>query len=159
MEAFLQYLDLIVFLCLLLVGYIAGSAAERRHYASIHKREKETLKFMLVTAEGTFAEGQVKNAFLVSGSVVISIDYFKRLLAILRNIFGGRVIAYETLLDRARREAILRMKEEARRKGAQMIINLRMETSSIGGGAANARGQVGSIEVIAFGTAITLNPR
>jgi uncharacterized protein YbjQ (UPF0145 family) len=146
MDIFLQYIDLILFLCLLVVGYVAGSAAERRHYASIHEREKETLRFMVVNGEGRFAPGQVKNAFLVSGSVVISIDYFKRLLAILRNIFGGRVVAYETLLDRARREAVLRLKEEARRHGAQLVINLR-------------RGQIGSIEVIAYGTAVTLNPR
>jgi uncharacterized protein YbjQ (UPF0145 family) len=47
----------------------------------------------------------------VSGSVVVSVDYFKRFLAGLRTLVGGRVTSYETLLDRARREAILRCKE------------------------------------------------
>ena len=47
-------------------------------------------------------------------------------------MFGGRVSAYETLVDRARREAILRMKEEA--KGADIILNMRLETSSISKG-------------------------
>ena len=47
---------------------------------------------------------------LVQGSAVISIDYFKRMLAALRNIVGGEVKSYETLVDRARREATLRMK-------------------------------------------------
>lgn len=157
MSVLLDYLNLIVFALLVLVGYISGSAVERRHYASIVRRERGSLKLPVVTAEGHFPGDQIKNSFLVTGSVVISIDYFKRLLGNLRNIFGGRVKSHESLLDRARREAILRMKEQARARGAVMITNLRMETTSIGG--AHGRGQIGSIEVIAYGTAVTLNPR
>jgi uncharacterized protein YbjQ (UPF0145 family) len=87
---------------------------------------------------------------MVYGHVVISIDYFKRFLAGLRNIFGGEVSSYETILDRARREAILRMKEAA--KEADIIINLRIETSTI---AKSSKNQVGCSEVLAYGTAIT----
>ena len=72
---------------------------------------------------------------------------------ILRKIFGGEVLSYETLIDRARREAVLRMKEEAEK--ADVILNLRIETSSIGQ-TANKRNTIGSIEAIAYGTAITL---
>jgi uncharacterized protein YbjQ (UPF0145 family) len=111
-----------------------------------------------MTAEAYFAEGRVKNAFLVHGSAVISIDYFKRLLATLRNIVGGNVKSYESLVDRARREAILRMKEQALAKGARMIVNLRLETSTIGN-SANRKGSIGSVEVIAYGTAVTLNQK
>lgn len=157
MKILLENLNLIVFLALVVVGYAAGTVAERKHYASIVRREKEMLKFQVVTAEGGFPPGAVKEAFLVSGSVVISIDYFKRLLGNLRNIFGGRIKSYESLLDRARREAILRLKEEARSRGGAMVINLRLETSTISG-AANRRDQIGSVEVIAFGTAVTFNP-
>ena len=81
--------------------------------------------------------------------MVISVDYFKRLLASLRNFFGGSIQAYETLLDRARREAILRMKENC--KNADEIINLRIETSSISKGKRNT---IGSVEVLAYGTAL-----
>ena len=88
--------------------------------------------------------------------MVVSNDYFKRLLAILRNFFGGRVKAYESLIDRARREAILRMKEEAKSKGAHMIVNLRLETSTIGR-SANKKNSVGSIEALAYGTAVVMN--
>ena len=91
----------------------------------------------------------VQECKLVTGSVVISVDYFKRILAGLRNIFGGQVSAYETLVDRARREAILRMKEKCPK--ATQLINLRIETSSISKG---AKQQVGSVEVLAYGTAI-----
>ncbi|MGD9018771.1 MAG: YbjQ family protein [Desulfuromonadales bacterium] len=156
MEIILQNLDLFIFLALMVLGYTAGSIAEKRHYKSIHRREKELVKLAVVTAEGRFREGAVKDSFLVNGSTVISNDYFKRLLAILRNIVGGRVKAYESLIDRSRREAILRMKEKARAEGAHMIINLRLETSTIGR-SANKKNRVGSIETLAYGTAVVMN--
>jgi len=156
LEVILGNLDLFLFLLFVVIGYSCGTLAEKRHYKSIIKREKELIKLMLVTAEGRFADGAVHESFLVSGSMVVSNDYFKRLLAILRNFFGGRVKAYEPLVDRARREAILRMKEEAKTKGAHMIVNLRLETSTIGR-SANKKNSVGSIEALAYGTAVVMN--
>jgi uncharacterized protein YbjQ (UPF0145 family) len=158
MEFVINHLDLSLFAMLVTLGYAAGSYAERKHYASILRREREQLQFQVMTAEAYFSEGRVKDTFLVAGSVVISIDYFKRLLAMLRNIFGGRVKAYESLVDRARREAILRMKEQATARGAQMVVNLRLETAAIGN-AANRRNRIGSIEVLAYGTAVALHPQ
>ena len=154
----LQHLDLFIFLGLFATGYGVGSAVEKRHYRLIAVRERAALRMPVVTAEAYFAEGRVASAFLVQGSVVISIDYFKRIMGVLRNIFGGRIRAYESLVDRARREAILRMKDQALAGGGQMITNLRMETSTIGN-AANRKGQIGSVEVIAYGTAVRLNAR
>ena len=88
---------------------------------------------------------------LVIGSVVVSVDYFKRFVAALRNIFGGRVTPYETLLDRARREAMLRMKAQAQALGAEMVFNIKYETASISKGATQT---IGSVEVLAYGTAL-----
>lgn len=156
LEVILGNLDLFIFLLLMVLGYTCGTIAEKRHYKSIIKREKELIKLMLVNVEGRFADGAVSESFLVSGSMVVSNDYFKRLLAILRNFFGGRVKSYESLIDRARREAILRMKEEAKSKGAHMIVNLRLETSTIGR-SANKKNSVGSIEALAYGTAVVMN--
>ncbi len=95
--------------------------------------------------------GKIVKMELVSGCVVISIDYFKRILAGLRNIIGGNISSYETLVDRARREAILRLKEQC--PNASQIINLRIETSSVF--KTSGKGSVGSVEVIAYGTAVT----
>lgn len=153
MEMLLQNLNFVIFLVLLTLGYLAGSRAERLHYQSIQRREEELLDMAVVTWEEGVPEGETSEATLVTGSVVISIDYFKRLMAILRNFFGGRVAAYETLVDRARREAILRMKESARELGADMVLNMRLETAAIGQ-SANSKRQVGSVEAIAYGTAI-----
>jgi uncharacterized protein YbjQ (UPF0145 family) len=143
--------DLIVFLVLLALGYSVGRIAERRHYRSILAREKALSKVMVFTNRFpplTPPAGQA----LVTGSVVISEDYFKRLVSGLQSLFGGRLRAYESLLDRARREAVLRMKQEARGKGAQMIINVKFQTFSIPGRNPN---NFGAVEVMAYGTALT----
>ena len=92
---------------------------------------------------------------LVSGNVVISIDFFKKFVAGLRSLFGGRLQSYESLLDRARREAILRMKESALEIGAKVIINVRIETASISKSSSRNNG-IGSVEVVAYGTALSV---
>jgi uncharacterized protein YbjQ (UPF0145 family) len=96
-------------------------------------------------------DAEIKSVEMVQGSAVISVDYFKRILAVLINFFGGEVKSYESLLDRARREATLRMKEKA--LNADIILNTRIETSTIGRNA-NRRNSIGSIEAIAYGTSI-----
>jgi uncharacterized protein YbjQ (UPF0145 family) len=89
-----------------------------------------------------------QRAFLVHGTVVVSADYFKTFVAGLRNLFGGRLRTYETLMERARREALLRLKEQARQRGAKMIICVRFETTTI------SRGWAAAMEVLAYGTAL-----
>jgi uncharacterized protein YbjQ (UPF0145 family) len=145
--------QLIILVVLLLIGYGFGQWAERRHYASIRRREAALNRIPAIasrvppSADG----GPPPNTTLVMGSVVISVDYFKRFLAGLRMLVGGRLSSYESLIDRARREALLRMKEQARQKGANMVLNIQMETASISKG---AKQTVGSVEVLAYGTAI-----
>jgi uncharacterized protein YbjQ (UPF0145 family) len=139
---------------LIALGYFAGRSAERQHYASIHRREAQFLRLPAVTSRQWDAGRSVADARMVVASVVVSADYFKRLLAGLRNIVGGRMRAYESLLDRARREAILRLKERC--PGADVIVNLRLETSTIGG--SKRQGSVSAVELVAYGTAITYRP-
>lgn len=146
-------ISLFITLSLLALGYGAGTYLEKRHYASIHERERATLRMPVVTF-ASLPEGWLPTrAALATGSVVISLDYFKRFLASLRNIFGGRVSAYETLLDRARREAVLRMKEDAIARGYDAIVNVRIETSRLASARADGKGTAG-VEILAFGTAI-----
>ena len=143
--------DLIILIVLLAMGYGFGRYAESTHYKSIIKREKELNKIPAVASKIVSPPRNDLNSQLVTGSVVISIDYFKRFIAGLRNIFGGRVTSYESLLDRARREAILRMKEEAKKLNAELVFNIKLETASIHKGRGNS---IGSVEVLAYGTAL-----
>lgn len=143
--------DLILFGVMLLLGFVFGQIAEKRHFHSIIQREQE-LRDILCFSERKIPEQGPIDAALVSGSVVISVDFFKRFVANLRNFIGGRVSAYESLLERARREAILRMKAEARARGATSVWNIRLETASI---SKNAAQGIGAVEVVAYGTAVT----
>ena len=142
-------------LLLLAAAFFSGRRVERRHYASIRERERELAMLPAVTFRQIPSAWAVDAVGVVSGSVVVSVDYFKRFLAGLRTLVGGPVQSYETLLDRARREAILRCKEQARDRGFQAIVNLRLETTRISRASNNSRATAG-VEVLAFGTGLEL---
>ncbi|MBP5778395.1 MAG: heavy metal-binding domain-containing protein, partial [Campylobacter sp.] len=93
--------DIIIFLVLLALGYFFGSAAEANHYKSIKKRELKFLRIPTTNKKFPMRSDEVVNSALVQGSVVVSVDYFKRIYASVINIFGGKVVPYESLLDRA----------------------------------------------------------
>ncbi|MCG8364575.1 MAG: YbjQ family protein [Pseudanabaenales cyanobacterium] len=145
-------IEILVFLGLLTLGYFAGLYFERRHFEDIKRRERKTLFVPLVSfgAKQTLPAAQTAELFI--GSVVVSTDYFKSFTASLRNLVGGRIVVYESLLDRGRREALLRMKEQAIAWGATQVVNVRLETANIRSQASN-NGLV-AIEVIAYGTGI-----
>jgi uncharacterized protein YbjQ (UPF0145 family) len=135
-------------LLLLLVGYVVGQMLEKRHYASIREREQALKSVVALTTRFPPAGVAAEKFNLVSGTVVVSSDYFKTFVAGFRNLFGGRFRGYETLLDRARREALLRLKEQAKAQGSQLVLGVRYETSTISGSSTP------SMEVIAYGTAL-----
>ena len=145
--------ELILTVVLVSLGYIFGRRAESKHYKSIIMREKEMNTLPAMASRRPPSDGHYDQA-LVSGSVVIANDYFKSFVAGLRNLFGGQMRSYETLLDRARREAVLRMKQEAKTLGAEAIFNVKYETSNISG---QTRKKMPVIEVHAYGTALTKN--
>ncbi len=152
LQVLLQFVDIIIFIVLMALGYFVGCIAEQRHYHSIRRREWQ-LKGILTFANRFPPDGATVlsgKSSLVAGSVVVSEDYFKRILGSLYSIFGGRVKSYESLLDRARREAVLRMKAEAAASGARMIINIKFQTFAVPG----RSGKIGAIELLAYGTAL-----
>ena len=144
-------IEIIIFLVLLITGYGFGTYREKAHYKSIHQREAKYKDIMVFESRFPPASGKVSNGQMVYGNVVISVDFFKKFVAGLRMLIGGQLNSYETLLDRARREAVIRMKKAASSQGANRIFNVKFETASISQG---ANGSVGSIEVLAYGSAI-----
>lgn len=144
--------ELILFLTLLALGFVFGQYLEKQHYKSIINREASLRHIPAIASKHLPQEFSHCATQMVCGNVVISIDFFKKFVSGLRSLVGGRISSYETLIDRARREAILRMKEQAATKGANYVFNVKMETSSISKG---RRDSIGSVEVLAYGTAIT----
>ncbi|MDR1367195.1 MAG: YbjQ family protein [Candidatus Accumulibacter sp.] len=140
---------------LLVVAYFFGVIGEKKHYSSIRAREAELSGILIFNEKMPPALYAGHEFALVSGSVVMSSDYFRQMIAALKKLFGGRLTSFESMMDRGRREAILRMKEEAVRIGAKVIFNVRLETCMLtknqGGG-----GQQGlaCAELFAYGTAL-----
>jgi uncharacterized protein YbjQ (UPF0145 family) len=142
-------------IALLALGLFAGGYAERRHIRSLQQREAAT-RDMLVTQIKSFP-GHVpgtNSPQVILAEVVIASDYLKTFLAGIRSFFGGEVGSYQTLLDRARREATQRVLEQARRQGYNAVCNLRLETADIGGNSVTqGKNRMVMAAILASGTA------
>ena len=132
---------------LLVLGYLFGRVAEKRHFKRLIEREANSQELPVVATRYP-PEDRVYRQQLVTGNVVIAADYFKVFLAGLINIFGGRVTPFESMLDRARRESILRMKDEATKLEAAYVFNIKFDTTRI------TTGRLAAMEVLAYGTAM-----
>lgn len=132
---------------LLILGYVVGSIVERKHYRSILKREKEYIKIPIINDKFFQKYDQVEKTEFLTSEIAIGGDFFKHFWVSLRNIFGGTVPAYESLLNRAKREAILTLKKKALIDNAYAIVNVRITTTEISRGMSM---------VIAYGTAVYL---
>ena len=143
-------------LLLIIAAYFIGAALERRHFASIRAREQALHGFPVLSFASVPADWRIGSVKLVTGSTVVSLDYFKRFIAGLRGLVGGRIKTYEPLLERARREALLRMIEKAQRQGYDAVVNTRLETSRLASSTRSGEGIAG-VEMLAFGTAVTLD--
>lgn len=142
-------MDLLIAIALLVICYFTGRSREKKHYKSIREREVKLYKQPHINFSKNVNISQpVKNAQLVSASVVIGCDYFKVFLASLRNIFGGNVSAYESVLDRGRREAILRIRESAYRMRADLVMNIKIETVML------SEQTMSQVCITAYGTAV-----
>ena len=84
---------------------------------------------------------------LVKGNVSLAKHVGKDLLAGLKNIVGGEVESYTEMLSEAREIATNRMLEEAKKLNANAIIGIKFSSSSV---------LPGTVEVVAYGTAIVL---
>lgn len=135
-----------IWISLFVFSYFIGTYREKAHLRNIVEREKALVSLPALTMK--FAEDRpVVKAELVLGSVVIGGDFFKQVVAGLASLFGMRISVAEAMMDRARREAVLRMKEKA--VEADAILNVRIESMKIG-----ERKKITGIEAMAFGTAV-----
>jgi len=146
-------IELATVLALLVLGFTIGTTRERMHLAQLAIDEEELAAILVSDLKRLPPHWRASQGTLVRGEVVIGSDYFKSFIAGLVNLFGGRIRAFETLMERARREAIVRMKRQAYQLGSNAIWCLRMETSTIGRGGPGAA----MAEVHVYGTAYLID--
>lgn len=144
---------------LLLVGLMAGRIIETRHLGNLAMREEQLQEIGISNLDPANAEADVQVIGYVDGQAVIAADRFKTFISAFRKLFGGEIRSLVTVMSRARREAVLRMLEEAQRLGADQVWNMRIETSSISRAEGSGQQQGIKAEVHAYGTAVRLRRR
>jgi len=147
---------LAVAIVLLVLGGLIGSATERAHFRRLDTQEEELAHILMSDMKRLPDNWEAADPRLVTGSVVIATDYFKVVASSIRGLLGGRVRSYELLAERARREAVVRMLQDARQAGANAVWSVRIETSTIQG---NRKGKSGGVEVMAYGTAMRVSQK
>ena len=133
-----------LFVVLFMIGWAVGRSIEAKHFKAFDAQEQ---RLAYIRTDHSRFKSSDQTGQLISSNVVISHDYFKYVFATIQNFFGGRLVNYESVVERARREAILRLKQEAHRMGANQIMGVRLSTTELGM-------QGGMVEVFAYGTAI-----
>lgn len=96
----------------------------RAHLRALASGEARLQHVQLMTTQQY--SGQASGQ-LVCSEVVLAVDAFSSLRWVLRSLIGGESKALHALAERARREAILRLKREAQAKQSQLIIGVRYE--------------------------------
>lgn len=105
---------------------------------------------MIVVTTETVPGYEIEEAIgLVRGNVVRTKHIGSDIVAAIRNIIGGEVREYTQMVSGAREQALDRMLDDARAKGADGVVCLRFSTSMVVQGAA---------EMLAYGTAVKLRP-
>ncbi len=104
---------------------------------------------MMVTTPEIAGHRTIETLGMARGSTVRAKHVGTDIVASLKNLVGGEVKGYSSLMAGAREQAIDRMIADARGMGADALVAVRFETSQIMGGAA---------EIVAYGTAVRLAP-
>lgn len=133
----------LIWLVLIAIGWYFGTRAERSHLRSLMADEQK-YQHIQVSSERFYEPKGVNESILVVGSVVIAQDKFKKVVAAILSLFGKNLTVYETLLDRARREAVVRAKRQANDAGCHALYGLRFEMTEVQGG----------VEILAYGVAV-----
>lgn len=84
---------------------------------------------------------------IARGSTVRARNIGRDIFAGLKNIVGGEIEEYTKLQAQSREQALQRMEEDAKRLGADAVVNIRLTTSVVTQGAA---------EILAYGTAVKI---
>lgn len=102
---------------------------------------------IIVNTEGVPGYSVRETLGIVRGNTIRAKHLGKDIMASLRTLVGGEIKEYTEMLTEARNEALQRMEADARRVGADAVVNVRFMTSQVMAGAA---------ELLAYGTAVKL---
>lgn len=142
---------IVIPLVLFIIPMITGQIIERKHFKDLQVREAEIRKKVIVHNRRSPLITRPVKMTLVAGEVCIGADRFKTWLAGFRQIVGGRMGSLAPVVERARREALLRALESAAAEGYTEVGNIRYTTANLKWNAPKQRELL--ISVMAYGTA------
>ncbi|TET16765.1 MAG: YbjQ family protein [Dehalococcoidia bacterium] len=102
---------------------------------------------IITTSDHVEGKTVVKTVGLVKGNTIRARHVGRDIKAGLKSLVGGEITDYTKMMSDAREQAIQRMVEDAKEKGANAIVSMRLATSMIMQNAA---------EVLAYGTGVVL---
>ncbi|MGE4305747.1 MAG: heavy metal-binding domain-containing protein [Novosphingobium sp.] len=90
----------------------------------------------MITTTTPAVEGRPVREYLgiVTGEVIVGANLFRDLFASITDIVGGRSGKYEQVLQRARKEAIAEMEDEAIKLGANAVVGIDLDYEVLGQG-------------------------
>ena len=153
-------IQILIFLFLIgFCGLACGRTLEKRHYRDIEQRERQNQGKFLVTQLKSFPALRPggKAPKVMMSEVVIGSDYLKTWFSQWRNLFGGEMKSFRTLQDRAKREALLRMSEQAQSEGYNALCNVRFSGADVGGNTSGRKNKLHFAAIIATATAYDAN--
>jgi uncharacterized protein YbjQ (UPF0145 family) len=121
------FIALVVFI----IPMISGRIIEQKHFKELERREGALKGKVLIHNKKYPTMEQPSGSFLVAGEVCIGADRFKTWLAKWRQLVGGRMGSLAPVIERARREATLRMVESAVKQGCTEVGNIRFTTANL----------------------------
>lgn len=110
---------------------------------------------LLVTTSRKITTLDASQTTLLHTSVVFGPSWGQMFLMAWKSIFGGSLASYQHILKMGRREAILRLMEQAGHRGCTSIVNLRIETSVVILSKNSTKSKSASVEFLAYATGIT----
>jgi uncharacterized protein YbjQ (UPF0145 family) len=102
---------------------------------------------IMVTTQDIQGKKVLKTIGMVKGNTIRARNIGRDIIALFKNLMGGEIEEYTTLLAQSREQAIDRMMESAESLGANAIVGIRFSTSYIMSSAA---------EIMVYGTAIVV---
>ncbi|MBD3178798.1 MAG: heavy metal-binding domain-containing protein [Candidatus Latescibacteria bacterium] len=100
---------------------------------------------LLLNTDQVYSSKVTEELGIVQGHTVFAIWLGRDLSALVRLVLGGELTEYTEMMGEARKAAAARMVEEAKKLGADAVINVRYTTNSVIGSAA---------ELLVYGTAV-----
>lgn len=116
---------------------------------SADQRARLNQGLILATTETIPGYRIVKVIGLVRGNTIRARHVGNDILAAFRTLVGGEITEYTKMMAESREQSLDRMRNQARLRGANAVIGMRVTTSTVMAGAA---------EILAYGTGVVIEP-